>query len=78
MMKHTKCTQCPEDNEDTLWIDITGGTLYTGADLSNPDTLGTLTVTVKVETRYKDIQEFKAVDELGLEHLNKLIESRKK
>jgi hypothetical protein len=70
-------TQCPKDTE-TLSIDITGGTLYTGADLSNPDTLATLTVEVMVTTRYTDIKEFRAVKELGLEHLIKLIESRKK
>jgi len=67
-----------KQEDDNLWIAVTGGTLETGADLNSPDTMGTLTVEVTVEARYKDIKEFMAIDKISLEDWRKLIDKRKR
>ena len=65
-----------EDNN--LWISVTGGNIDTAADLNSPDTMGTLTVEVTVKARYKDIKEFMAIDKISLEDWRQLIDKRKR
>lgn len=64
--------------DDNISIAVTAGTLYTGADLNAPDTMGTLTVEVTVEARYKHIKEFMAIDKISLEDWRQFIDKRKR
>ena len=64
--------------DDNLWISVTGGNLDTAADLNSPDTMGTLTVEITVKARYKDIKEFMAIDKISLEDWRQLIDKRKR
>ena len=67
-----------KEEDDNLWIAVTGLTLKTGADLNAPDTMGNLTVEVTFKARYKDIKEFMAIDKISLEDWRQLYHKSKR